>query len=148
MDVYVYVPDTYNNTSVNALGQIHGGALPGPPDAAAKIAYLLENYGIGGQGDQAIALQASIWTVEGFGVLGNGASTAQKGYYQTYMDKVTASGGDAESIKDFAWMSPGKAGSDTIYQGLVTRVPDGGMTLMLLGGAMVGLAALRRRFRA
>jgi hypothetical protein len=29
-----------------------------------------------------------------------------------------------------------------------TRVPDGGMTLMLLGGALVGLGALRRKFRA
>jgi len=27
-------------------------------------------------------------------------------------------------------------------------VPDGGMTLMLLGGALVGIGALRRRFRA
>lgn len=27
------------------------------------------------------------------------------------------------------------------------RVPDGGMTLMLLGGALVGLEGLRRRFR-
>jgi len=27
-------------------------------------------------------------------------------------------------------------------------VPDGGMTLMLLGGALVGLESLRRRFRA
>ena len=32
----------------------------------------------------------------------------------------------------------------------VTRgtVPDGGTTLMLLGGALVGLGALRRKFRA
>jgi hypothetical protein len=29
-----------------------------------------------------------------------------------------------------------------------TGVPDGGMTLMLLGGALVGLATLRRRFSA
>jgi len=28
-----------------------------------------------------------------------------------------------------------------------TTVPDGGMTLMLLGGALVGLESLRRRFR-
>jgi hypothetical protein len=30
----------------------------------------------------------------------------------------------------------------------VPSVPDGGMTLMLLGGALVGLETLRRRFRA
>jgi hypothetical protein len=28
-----------------------------------------------------------------------------------------------------------------------TSVPDGGMTVMLLGGALVGLAGLRRKFR-
>ena len=38
-------------------------------------------------------------------------------------------------------------GSDSyINNGRV--VPDGGMTLMLLGGALVGLGALRRKFRA
>jgi hypothetical protein len=31
---------------------------------------------------------------------------------------------------------------------LQTRVPDGGVTLMLLGGALVGVETLRRRFRA
>lgn len=30
---------------------------------------------------------------------------------------------------------------------LTVAVPDGGMTLMLLGGALAGLEALRRRFR-
>ena len=30
----------------------------------------------------------------------------------------------------------------------VSQVPDGGATLMLLGGALVGLSALRRKFRA
>jgi hypothetical protein len=29
-----------------------------------------------------------------------------------------------------------------------TSVPDGGVTLMLLGGALVGLETLRRKFRA
>ena len=34
------------------------------------------------------------------------------------------------------------------YFGPTLFVPDGGMTLTLLGGAMIGLAALRRRFKA
>lgn len=44
------------------------------------------------------------------------------------------------------------AGSDKDYNDMVVRVtasvPDGGMTLMLLGGALVGLETLRRKFRA
>jgi hypothetical protein len=34
------------------------------------------------------------------------------------------------------------------YFGPTLFVPDGGMTLTLLGGSMIGLAALRRRFKA
>jgi hypothetical protein len=34
-----------------------------------------------------------------------------------------------------------------LYEVNVTGVPDGGMTLMLLGGALVGLETLRRRIR-
>jgi hypothetical protein len=38
--------------------------------------------------------------------------------------------------------------SDYAVKGLQLSVPDGGMTLMLLGGALAGLETLRRRFRA
>ena len=38
---------------------------------------------------------------------------------------------------------------DIDYPGIFTvSAPDGGMTMMLLGGALVGLETLRRRFRA
>jgi len=40
---------------------------------------------------------------------------------------------------------PGCGLSHTIYN--ASAVPDGGMTLMLLGGVLVGLEALRRRLR-
>jgi hypothetical protein len=34
-----------------------------------------------------------------------------------------------------------------VFTNIRTSVPDGGMTLMLLGGALVGLETLRRRYR-
>ena len=43
------------------------------------------------------------------------------------------------------------SGSDNDFQDMIVQVsavPDGGVTLMLLGGALVGLETLRRRFRA
>jgi hypothetical protein len=56
---------------------------------------------------------------------------------------------------DFTWssMSPtwdsmaqsGGNATSTLQSGSLAGVPDGGATLMLLGGALVGLAALRRR---
>ena len=36
---------------------------------------------------------------------------------------------------------------NTSYSGTISTVPDGGVTLMLLGGALFGLETLRRRFR-
>jgi len=57
----------------------------------------------------------------------------------------------------YVWYSPtGFFGQVTVPTGALSHistfngvtVPDGGMTLMLLGGALVGLGALRRKFRA
>jgi hypothetical protein len=44
--------------------------------------------------------------------------------------------------------SSGTTATATISSGQVVSAPDGGMTVMLLGGALVGLATLRQRFRA
>jgi hypothetical protein len=38
-------------------------------------------------------------------------------------------------------------GGGTTSGAIKETVPDGGMTAMLLGGALIGLEALRRRFR-
>jgi hypothetical protein len=43
--------------------------------------------------------------------------------------------------------SNGTTNSTTPPAGCTSTVPDGGMTLMLLGGALVGLESLRRKFR-
>jgi len=40
------------------------------------------------------------------------------------------------------------ARADISYSVPLATVPDGGMTLLLLGGALVGLETLRRRFGA
>jgi len=83
----------------------------------------------------------------------------------TYLDETTLSG-FAFSTTDGIfnpWSGNGTFGSTAglyyeyqgnsgIYPGPqinlnVSAVPDGGVTLMLLGGAFVGLATLRRRFR-
>jgi hypothetical protein len=45
------------------------------------------------------------------------------------------------------WPKQGAISHVSIYGG-TTSVPDSGLTLMLLGGALVGLETLRRRFRS
>ena len=50
-------------------------------------------------------------------------------------------------VGNFDWLSP-NGSSSNVDQGLITQlVPDSGMTLMLLGGTLVGLGTLRRKFR-
>lgn len=51
----------------------------------------------------------------------------------------------------FVTSSPANASNTALATGYATNgtaVPDGGITLMLLGGALVGLEALRRRYNA
>ena len=73
---------------------------------------------------------------------------------------LTASGADALAAKTLAAVSSAAptylynhvyiytAIKPDVSQEFIGYVPDGGMTLMLLGGALVGLETLRRRFRA
>lgn len=52
---------------------------------------------------------------------------------------------------DSLWTVPGPSGSGydlSNFTGYRTAVPEGGMTLILLGGALLGLETLRRRIRA
>ena len=159
---YITVPGTYSSTTVTndasmtglngdsqGLNGFNGGS--GTVKNAAQVAYLLQTYaagamnGTGGSGtsaDQQAALQAAIWhVIYGGGVNGvdidptkNNASILAD--YATYIANVGSG-----NIQNFDWLSPGNN-----LQGLVC-VPDGGMTLILLGGTLVGVETLRRKFR-
>jgi len=63
-----------------------------------------------------------------------------------------ASANSAGLYKEITVYSPTSPITSGPYQGETPqefdKVPDGGMTLMLLGGTLVGLATLRRKFRA
>lgn len=48
---------------------------------------------------------------------------------------------------DTVYVPDSFGGHDLSHLSVLGRVPDGGTTLMLLGGALVGLGALRRKFR-
>lgn len=53
----------------------------------------------------------------------------------TKLGNLTSTKGSTHALSHYSLFNP------------TTSVPDGGMTLMLLGGALVGLEGLRRRFR-
>jgi len=91
------------------------------------------------------SIKASDGTIQGDvnTLLGNAlipANSAGDYVHLTVYDALNCTGSDSPCI--LSGPDPGKEPQD------FESVPDGGATLMLLGGALVGLGALRRRFRA
>jgi len=144
----VYVPANYPNTTVNTLGNIYGNQVY----HADRVAYLLTTYGTGGQGDQAIALQAAIWhESNAAGVYNldmnyyNAHNANIANLYTTYVNAADTHSGD---ISQFFWITPGKDvnGSLTTYQGLVASAhnPEPS-TIILLGTGMLFMAMYGKR---
>ena len=136
VDLYtdIYVPGDYNNTIVTNNGAVNGNNV----NNAGAVAWLLDEFAhsdIGNTNGQ-VALQAAIWH-EIYGVGLNSSSAYYNATigadYAYYLNKL---GSNTASVATVNWFSPGITGDNTVYQGLAGHVPDGGMTLMLLGGTM------------
>ncbi len=146
VDLYdnISVPGTYNATvthdaSMTGLTNDGLGLTGGVVNNAAQVAYLLQTYAAGATtADQQAALQAAIWyeIYNGNVTLNDNANRTT--YYNMYLTGVGAG-----NVGHFSWLSPGVWSPRFSYR----KVPDGGMTLMLLGGTLIGLGTLRRRFR-
>lgn len=144
----VYVPADYSNTTVNKNALIHGKEV----NNAKGIAYLLGKYGVGGEGDQAIALQAAIWhEINGKGVydlnVGSGgyeSTSAIATTYNQYINEAAANSGD---VSKFLWINPDN-GSGAQYQGLVTNSPNpepSTYILMFIGGLFAAFQLRKSR---
>jgi hypothetical protein len=96
---------------------------------------------------------SSFWTVDGFTFdLTSSSLISQGGGFVNVLIDGTASGhgfGPTAFTGRFSAQDP-SAGNPPTFSFSVsfgpTSVPDGGMTIALLGIALVGVAALRRRF--
>ena len=96
--------------------------------------------------DSAYALQQTIWWLEGYPV----PSTTPTNIFSKMVlaefgdDLLKAQGGNAS---EYGVYSIDLFTREQDVQDMLVFVPDGGATLMLLGGALVGLGALRRKLR-
>ena len=159
---------TYLNATVTHDGTIAGSSAntsglvgyTGPAGTLTvvkddvDVAWLLHNYATAAIGNTnlQIGLQAAIWHE----IYGNtmylkttGLTNSAAAIAAYNADLLALPGSPTNYVGDYAWLSPAGALHTPVDQGLVTDavVPDGGVTLMLLGGALVGLETLRRRFR-
>jgi hypothetical protein len=95
------------------------------------------------------ALQRAFWWLEGEeGVVYNDSNIYMAAVVARFGSDVNAMASEGEQFGVYAlniWTINGGVRTDAQTQ--LFYVPDGGMTLMLLGGALVGLGALRRKFR-
>jgi hypothetical protein len=138
----IYVPGSYNNTSVTTNGMVYGSQV----NNAGQIAWLLSNYGTAGQGDAAYALQAAIWHLEdpSLTIDPSRSTSSQVDLYNHYLASL---GNNTGNVSNFLWLSPGITGSGTKYQALVGATPTPiPAAVWLLGSGLVGLVGLRRKF--
>ena len=144
----IYVPADYSNTTVNNNALIHGNKVTN----AGGIAYLLGKYGVGGQGDQAIALQAAIWhEINGTGVydlnIGSGGYESTSAIATQYGNFIAEAQTHSGEVSKFRWINPDN-GSGNQYQGLVTNSPNpepSTYILMFIGGLFAAFQLRKSR---
>jgi len=150
VDIFTSIPPgyDYSYTQVNKLGNIYGSAL----NNAGQVAWLLSKYAVAADTyDEQYALQSAIWrVVEGsLFTLDTGTGKTTANQYSLYTQYLVALGSNTGNVSDFLWISPKYSLSGPYYQGMVgggDPVPIPG-AVWLLGSGLIGLVALRRRFR-
>lgn len=118
-----------------------------------QAAAILTKQVLGAVGDQRGELSFAIWYIFNPGaVTGDANSQVQANLLaiENYANNALTQAGHGVGIPNFIVYYPGS--SDPVNdppgsQRFINLVPDGGMTLMLLGGTLVGVGALRRKFR-
>jgi hypothetical protein len=115
----------------------------------------LAGYNFGGTTAQRQAsaglLQNAIWWLEGEeGITYNSANPFMFAVVQQFQTPAAAMADGGWNYGVYAlnlWAVGGTLETSRVQDQLFYQVPDGGTTLMLLGGALVGIGALRRKFR-
>jgi hypothetical protein len=145
----INLPDIYN-AEVNTKA-INGGVGPEGDPISNATAWLYKQFATGqlqgydyngNRAASAGALQQAIWYLENEGGSNNG-------YVQLAMNTVVDPLGDANGNFDVYVLNVTKLGRGGLAQDqliyLPTTVPDGGLTLSMMGAGLIGLAFIRRK---
>jgi hypothetical protein len=155
---YIAGYDTIYNASLDTYAEAGGqtGATAGKDPVSVGTGWLysqfaqgtLAGYGAVGRLASAGALQNALWWLEGEELIVNdGTNLYINAVVTQFGGEAGAKANGAEQYGVYAlniWTDSGNKGQTQLFY----AVPDGGATLMLLGGALMGLGALRRKFRA
>jgi hypothetical protein len=157
---FIYCVDLGHNISLNgvygsATATTNGYANGAYINNADQVAWLLDHYRTGGNGNAAYALQAAIWHViydtntpgHLYGIGGSAPSGAIS-LYNTMLaaldlaiiDAVKA-GAAVGNVSNYLWITPD--GRNNSIQAQVSFVPEAG-ALFLFGTGLVGLVGYRR----
>ncbi len=132
-DIYIPTPNSHStatgySTNVTFDGKVHGNYV----NHATQVAWLLDRYASEVLNDKtkSAALQAAIWEViyGGQFTLNNAQNST---VYTLYNGYFSSAAGQSTSIENYAWLSPIDNSNGHRMQGLVTRVPEPGSTLLL-----------------
>ena len=151
--VNTYVGQSYSyHTTTNTV--------PGSNDTTPLYQYqaaaILAEQILGATGDLRGELSWAIWDIFNptyVAAWSNSQVHNNLATIQHYADLAKAQAQGGGYVPNFTLYYPDSDGNPPVpgtpgSQMYIRIVPDGGLTLMLLGGALVGLEALRRRFRA